>query len=405
MKPLSLILFLTAILVFAGCAEVKEPMAEDTGEATESSTGTASVSDSETHDTETHTNNDSATASSTSEETDSDSSSASQNPTDPPIPGNGGTITITAVTADALTLAWDKASDDHTPQSNLEYKVVSSLSSNLDTLEGAQAGTPIRDWSKNIDTVDVSRLQPACAYYFNILVRDSFGNETVYNMATETTRRALDDLVAFFPFSGNSSDGGPNSIPLSSSTASPTLDANRDGLPSSSYLFTAANQEYFYNEDNPSPLGLSHELTVSVWVKLTDPATDQKVIGRAFRSSFYSGWLLGVASGGLYPEIWDSSGTRFSFNTGIIQPGEWTHLAITWRTGGTFRGYVNGIMHTEIEASLDPIGTSLGSIFRIGNRPYSTPLFLVDGNIDDIRVYGWELNETEIMALKNLPAD
>ena len=223
-------------------------------------------------------------------------------------------------------------------------------------------------------------------------------------MSVQTTAGKLDGPVAFFPFSGTLEDSGPHKIYLST-THTPNYDADRGGAADSSLQLNATAGDYLFNGDHPSPLGLENELTVSVWVKLENPALDQKVIGRALNDGNYWGWVLGVNVNRIIPEIWDSNGTKYSFSEGEIVSGVWTHLAITWQTGGKLRAYIDGTMVNEINASPHPIANKAGSQLRIGCRPWSFPNFFVGGNIDDIRIYNFELTATEIMSLKNLPAD
>jgi hypothetical protein len=218
------------------------------------------------------------------------------------------------------------------------------------------------------------------------------------------------DLVAFFPFSGNPKDHGPYKIELQASPISPSLSENREGAADRSYAFRAEDFQHFVHSEHPSPLGLEQELTVSVWVKLTDPQQDQKILGRTHRNlTVYSGWLLGVAAGKLYPEIWDSQNIRYTMSSGTIEAQEWFHLAITWKSGGKFKGYIDGNLVIDLDASPDPISNTPGSEFKIGVRPHgpsTDPIrFPVDGNIDDIRIYSREFDADEIIGLKGLPPD
>lgn len=243
---------------------------------------------------------------------------------------------------------------------------------------------------------------------------DSDSDSQTSNTDTLDTSQETDswhsDLVAFFPFSGNYDDHGPHKIGLQKSLSSPSLSENRDGTADRSYAFLAENFQNFYNADHPSPLGLEQELTVSVWVRLTNPQEDQKILGRTHKNdTVYSGWLLGVASGKLYPEIWDSQHIRYTESRGTIEAQKWTHLAITWKLGGKLKGYIDGNLVIELDTSLDSLSNTPGSEFKIGIRPHGPPsdpiLFPTDGNIDDIRIYSREFDADEITGLRDLPPD
>jgi len=337
-------------------------------------------------------------------ETDTDST---PDDAEAPAPGSNGAITITAITDHTLTIQWIPASDDNTDQDTLTYLVSQSSSPNIDTVEDAESATVVQPWTANVNETIITGLTPDSTYYFNVVVRDLAGNKALYTMTSQTTCRDLHQLTAFFPFSGNYDDLGPSNILLVPSSSSPMLSDNRNGEPESSYYFNGIEQNYFTNADHPSPLGAQNELTVSVWVKLTGDAADQKIISRAHHDGNYGGWVLGAGNDGgllIYPEVWDSLGQRYSFTKGVFAPDVWTHLAMTWKTGGKFCGYIDGSMVYQTDASPNPIANVEGSLFRIGARSWMFPKFFVDGNVDDIRIYDWALTETEIVALSNLPA-
>ena len=106
----------------------------------------------------------------------------------PPVPGDNGTITTAAVTTTSLTLNWTKATDDVTAQANLSYRVYYATSNNIDTVSNIKAnGTPLNDYTQDINSFDVSGLSPSTLYYFNIIVKDEGGNEAAYTMQSVTT--------------------------------------------------------------------------------------------------------------------------------------------------------------------------------------------------------------------------
>jgi hypothetical protein len=135
------------------------------------------------------------------------------------------------------------------------------------------------------------------------------------------------------------------------------------------------------------------ELTLAVWVRLDD-ISDGKIIGKGLGA----GYVLGHAGGQLYPEIWDSNGIRYSFVAGNIPVGIWTHLAVTWRSGDSMRGYINGVPVQQIPTSSQPIGMSSYPL-RLGASSWDFNAHLVEGGIDDARVYHRALSSEEIALL------
>src|SRR6185503_3000211 len=116
-----------------------------------------------------------------------------------PLPGNTGAITTANVATMSLTLNWTKATDDVSLQSALQYEVRRSAANNLDTVANAEAnGTVVLGYTADIATANVTGLNPATGYYFNVIVKDAAGNKAVYATKNETT---LADTTA--PVAGN----------------------------------------------------------------------------------------------------------------------------------------------------------------------------------------------------------
>jgi len=138
-------------------------------------------------------------------------------------------------------------------------------------------------------------------------------------------------------------------------------------------------------------LNITDSLTLEAWVNLSNPNNDQKIVGK---SPMGSGYLLGVIWNQLYLEIWDSSGTDHIMIAGNIPASQWTHLAVTWQTGGNMIGYINGTPVMTMTTSGNPIGANT-NVLRIGGAPWSGPHYTI-GLIDDVRVYTRALSASEI---------
>ena len=136
------------------------------------------------------------------------------------------------------------------------------------------------------------------------------------------------------------------------------------------------------------------ELTLEAWVKLTTPTKDQKIFGK---TTIGNGYNLGVINGHLYPSIWDTNGTRYNAQWGTIPAGVWTHLAVTWQSGGYMVGYINGEEVGRIQASNNPIGTNTNPL-RIGAAPWDPRYYFVAGLIDEVRVWNRARTAAEIQA-------
>ncbi|MEC0232397.1 S-layer homology domain-containing protein, partial [Paenibacillus alba] len=102
-----------------------------------------------------------------------------------------GTIGATRLTDTEVTLNWTKALDAVSAQGMLQYQVYQSSSDNLDTIANIEAnGTVIGSYAADIGTFDVTGLTASSAYYFNVIVKDEWGNKTVYTTKQVTTDAA-----------------------------------------------------------------------------------------------------------------------------------------------------------------------------------------------------------------------
>ncbi len=105
-----------------------------------------------------------------------------------PVPGDNGTLNISNLGTTSLGLSWTKASDNHTDNSSLQYRVVQSSSDRIANAETAlRNGTTVLDWSTNIDNASITGLNSNTTYFFNVMVRDNVGNLGAYQSISATT--------------------------------------------------------------------------------------------------------------------------------------------------------------------------------------------------------------------------
>lgn len=236
----------------------------------------------------------------------------------------------------------------------------------------------------------------------NPLGPDSRPSDDPANGIADCLESPLSEHVAFFPFAGTAQDHGPNDIVVAASVPPPDLTQDRHGNPMAAYTFSAESCSHFANADHPSPVGVTNELTVAAWVSPSDALPIQKVVGRAYKTedNAYRGWVLGIGNDRINPEVWDADGTRHQLSSGAVVADAWTHLAMTWKSGGTMRAYVGGVLVGELEASDAAVGDDPATELRIGTRPWLAPdNWCFDGGIDDIRVYDRELTAEQVAIL------
>ena len=102
-----------------------------------------------------------------------------------------GVIQASGITRNAVTLTWNKANDNTTPASALQYGVYRSMTDNIADAADIEAnGILVGGFAADIDSKQVTALASDTVYYFNILVKDAAGNKTAYAMAMVKTAKA-----------------------------------------------------------------------------------------------------------------------------------------------------------------------------------------------------------------------
>jgi hypothetical protein len=127
-----------------------------------------------------------------------------------PTIGSPSTITVSSIGDSSLTLSWNKSTDNYDVQSALTYKVYRASTDVFSSVSQAESSGTLIATDTNINTYAVTGLSPATAYYFNVVVADSFGNKSLYTTATVTT--AADSTAP--------SPGSSGTVTLSGATVS-----------------------------------------------------------------------------------------------------------------------------------------------------------------------------------------
>jgi hypothetical protein len=102
-------------------------------------------------------------------------------------PPAAGGASVSAVSANAISLGWTPASDASTPQASIQYCVVRSASNNIGTVQLALAnGISVMPWG-SATSCTASGLSSSTPYYFAVLARDSALNACAYTTVSGTT--------------------------------------------------------------------------------------------------------------------------------------------------------------------------------------------------------------------------
>ncbi len=161
-------------------------------------------------------------------------------------------------------------------------------------------------------------------------------------------------------------------------------------VPGNCLDFDGINQKVAsFGDIGPIP---TNDVTVEAWVQLDDVTRDGKIVSRTSGLTGYEGYILGTQNGMLYPEAWDTAGTRYTFQAGVVIAGRWTHLAIVYQRNNALIGYVNGVEVGRTNVANLALRVHSQNGVDIGVGPGSFANY-TDGRIDEVRV--WCVARTE----------
>jgi len=217
-----------------------------------------------------------------------------------------------------------------------------------------------------------------------------YGNSVIYfdDVKLYNTK----NLVAYYPFNGNSNDESGNGNHGTEEGA--TLTADRFGNPDSAYSFDGVNdvitipQVYALNMEN--------NLSISVWVK---PNIEQNamVLGKSNYSTA-TNYLIRTTNSNF---IEYAHKTRNFSDNNPLNIGQWNHIAVVSHSTGEREIYINNSLST-FASQPDAYGIvtnaiSIGAAYYFGS--YFAEFF--NGSIDDIRIYNTALSASEVSNLYN----
>lgn len=149
------------------------------------------------------------------------------------------------------------------------------------------------------------------------------------------------------------------------------------------------------------------EFSVAAWIIPQNRGLgSSKIVGKV-TADFDGGFVLGLDRNRINPskfavfaEVWDSSGKRYHSQRGDVVANEATHVALTWKTNGAMRTFVNGVMVASVKTGANPVGKNTNPL-RIGIAPWDTRAFAFDGYITKLEYFNSALTKAQILALMN----
>lgn len=199
-----------------------------------------------------------------------------------------------------------------------------------------------------------------------------------------------DGPSALYRFQGNVNDGAGTNHGVA--FGSPAFGPGPTGAPNSVIQLDGLN-DYV---QLPSGVASSENITVAAWVYWNGGDVWQRIFD--FGNDTTSYMFLTPRSGDdtMRFAITDGSNTAEQIlDTEVLPANEWVHLAVTLG-GNTGVLYVNGVPQVAGQILLDPADINSVNNY-IGKSQWPDPLF--DGMIDDLRIYDYALDQTQIANL------
>jgi hypothetical protein len=215
-------------------------------------------------------------------------------------------------------------------------------------------------------------------------------------------------LVAYYPFNGNANDASGNGN--NGTVIGALLTTDRFGAPSAAYAFDGVSS-LITVPDSPS-LRIANDITVTCWLKFTQTNLDVRFVGKGGDCGRNYG-LWGIWGSGTFwmfqqfPPEGGCVGCQENTASTVppIQIGRWYQM-VGVRTGGFSRLYVDGILLEDADGEPENCSATTytgseplligapGYIGAPGNQPN-----LMQGSIDDIRIYNRALSSSEVVQL------
>jgi len=261
------------------------------------------------------------------------------------------------------------------------------------------------DWENDgeLDT-DFSKYQYAFhsypdegIYQVRLLVRDIEGETGT--LASEVKVRHEKALIADYPLNGDASD--ESDFGNDGTIYGPTPASDRFGNENSALAFSGSNQ---YVSISHHPRLNSSELTISCWIYSNENISSPKGIIYKVNNTGSLEREFGLDAGDsqgngiVYWETGDGSELHTLTSSTPIVANKWYHVVGVIKDNEYMKIYVDGNLENEI--SIDFVHSKNSNeivIGKVSSNSQTTRYW--NGKIDDIKLYNYELTESDISSL------
>jgi fibronectin type 3 domain-containing protein len=225
-------------------------------------------------------------------------------------------------------------------------------------------------------------------YFYKIKAVDQSLNRSVYSNEVSATASGDNDLVAQFQFDGNTLD---SSVNLNDSATYGSVSYTQGKIGPEAITLNGANNFV----QLPADIASHQEITVATWVFWNGGASWQRIFD--FGNNQSENMFLSPSSGSSQLRFTiNNGGVEQSLNASALPIGEWSHVAVTLSASGA-KMYVNGKLVAESNTlNISPLDFK-PVLNYIGRSQFSDPL--LNGRIDDFRIYNYALEPEEIAKL------
>lgn len=204
-----------------------------------------------------------------------------------------------------------------------------------------------------------------------------------------------DQLVAFYPFSGNADD--ESGYGNHGTVYNALLTSDRFGMTDRAYYFNGIDA--YVEVQNSTSLILSESLSISSWIQLENTSSEFKLILRKGRLNAGSS----DSSYAFYVRSYDELAFYFSGSTGVhettgvdLNDTDWYHVAVTFDSvAQEVKIFLDGI----VVYSQPETGFPSEFDYPIGIGQTNDPGQFFEGNLDQLRIYSRALSEQEIQEI------
>jgi hypothetical protein len=227
-------------------------------------------------------------------------------------------------------------------------------------------------------------------YFYSLKAVDNSLNRSAYSNQVSAVATGIHNMVAHLQFDGNTMDSTVN---LNHSATYGTI-SYVDGKVAGAIALNGTDAFV----QLPATVANHQEITIATWVYWNGSTTGQRIFDFGNDITQYMYLTPKITLGGLHFSI-KNGNVEQSMNAPALTVGKWSHVAVTIGASGAFM-YVNGLQVAQSNTiTISPLDFKPVSNY-IGRSQSTSPL--LNGLIDDFRVYNYALPANEIAQISGV---